>query len=98
MRGKQFSYYVTRQDWSCLLDRFAESIRFDIFTSIFHGDTANAFTTLDEAKISDELSYNFTNVGNRRIVCHPFGRRVGAINKLIIDTETSEVIEVARCF
>jgi hypothetical protein len=59
MRGKQFSYYVTRQDWSWLLDRFAESIRFDIYTSIFHGDIANAFTTLDEAKISDELSYNF---------------------------------------
>jgi len=40
----------------------------------------------------------FTNVGNRRIVCHPFGRRVGAINKFTIDTETSEVIEIARCF
>jgi hypothetical protein len=40
----------------------------------------------------------FTNVGNRRIVCHPFGRRVGAINKSIIDTETSWVMEVARCF
>ena len=85
MRGRQFSYYVTRADWSCLLEHLAEKVKFDIYAKIFRGDVANALTTVLEVKTSSELSFCLTNPGNRSIFYCPFGTAVGHVGQFIID-------------
>jgi hypothetical protein len=37
--------------------------------------------SLEKVKTSDELSYMFTNAGNRQIFSKPVGKRVGEVNK-----------------
>lgn len=98
MRGRQFSYYVTREDWSCLLEHLAEKVQFDIYTKIFRGDVANALTTVQEVKTLNELSFCLTNPGNRSIVYGPFGAAVGSVGQFIIDEVESEAIGMGRSY
>jgi len=98
MRGRQFSYYVTREDWSSLLDHLARHVDYDTHRTIFRGALTNALLTLGEAKAVQDLSFCFSTPRSQRICYHPFGVAVGKIDEYIIDKENSEVIDVSRSY
>jgi hypothetical protein len=98
MRGRQFSYYVTPEDWSSLLDHLARHVDYDAHREIFRGALTNALLTLDEAKTVQDLSFCFSTPRSQKIFYGPFGTAVGKIGEYVIDSQNSEVIEVSRSY